>query len=81
MTIYTAYNVTIKGNSQMVIVNEDITKAWPFHVGSYTAEEWAAAAKLSFIDYYFPYCEEDGDLTPALGAIHENGVVVWQVEV
>lgn len=81
MTIYTAYNVTIKGDNHMVIVNDGSTKAWPFHSGSYTAEEWAGDAKLGFIDYYFPYCEEDGDLAPALSAIKENGVVVWQVEV
>ena len=76
MTTYTAYNITIKGDSQMVIVNDDSTKVWPFLMHSYTAEEWVADAKLGFIDYYFPYCEEDGDLAPALSAIKENGVVV-----
>ena len=81
MATYKAYHVTIKGEHQMVIVNESRTLAYPFGYDSYSAEEWAEDARLGFTNFYAHYCTEDGDLAPALDAIDNHGELVWEVEV
>ena len=81
MSIYRAYHVTIKGNYQMVIVNESRTFAYPFGDNGYSAKEWAEDARLGFTNFYVPYCTEDGDLAPALDAIDNHGELVWEVVV